>query len=37
MIELTLKEIKPDHFIVRADKVDSIIKKTQELIHQILQ
>ncbi len=29
MIELTLKEIKPDHFIVRADKVDSIIKKTK--------
>tara|TARA_B100001996_G_scaffold142772_1_gene108648 strand:+ start:328 stop:1509 length:1182 start_codon:yes stop_codon:yes gene_type:complete len=26
MIELTLKNIKPDHFIVRADKVGNIIK-----------
>ena len=30
MIELTLKEIKPDHFIVRGDKVDATI---QRLIH----
>lgn len=30
MIELTLEEIKPDHFIVRGDKVDSTI---QRLIH----
>ena len=29
MIELTLKEIKPDHFIVRADKVGNIVKKTK--------
>ena len=29
MVELTLKEIKPDHFIVRADKVGKIIKKTK--------
>tara|TARA_B100000131_G_scaffold176256_2_gene170197 strand:- start:1150 stop:2325 length:1176 start_codon:yes stop_codon:yes gene_type:complete len=27
MIELTLKEIKPDHFIVRGDRVMSIIEK----------
>ena len=30
MIELTLREIKPDHFIVRGDKVSSTIQK---LIH----
>ena len=30
MIELTLKEIKPDHFIVRGDKVDGTI---QRLLH----
>ena len=29
MIELTFKEIKPDYFIIRADKVDNIIKKTK--------
>jgi hypothetical protein len=30
MIELTLKDIKPDHFIVRGDKVDGTI---QWLLH----
>jgi hypothetical protein len=27
MIELTLKEIKPDHFIIRGDKIQSTLKR----------
>ena len=30
MIELTLEEIKPDHFIIRGDKVDATV---QRLLH----
>ena len=27
MIELTLRDIKPDHFIVRGDKISSLIER----------
>ena len=30
MIELTLEEIKPDHFIIRGDKVENTV---QRLLH----